>query len=634
MGVVYRATQLGLERQVALKVIAPELAADPIFASRFQAEARLAASIDHPNVVPIYQAGEGEGVLYLIMRYVDGIDLRDLLNSQPQLDPEHAAKLLAQIASALGAAHRRGMVHRDVKPANVLIASGDGEDHAYLTDFGVAKAVEATQGMTRTGAVVGTPDYMAPERLEDGVGDGRSDIYALGCVLYQSLTGRLPYPRDNAMAKVFAHLNAPVPSARELNPFVGEELDHVIERAMAKRPEDRFQGAGEMRSALLSAVGDREGARRDPSEPHETITVATEAGAPTAETPPPLPPEPEPEPPAEPATNAVPKRPRRRGWMPAALLTVAVVGLGTLLILALTGGLSGKKGGPGAPAVADAPIKVGTAPEGVIAAGGIWVANTGSNTVTRLIPQSGAVADEAIQVGDQPTGITMGERAAWVTNRGSGDVAAIDRVTHEVTDTVPVGNDPEGITAGDGAIWVAVAGEGKVVRIDEDHPSSTTDIDVGGKPVGVAWGTGGLWVTDAKAGTLRRFNPQTQKESLSVDVGRDPRSVSLGFGSVWVASAGDGQVFRIDPISGGIQWHETVGTDLAGIGAGPGAMWTTSSAGGGQVIRIDMATGTPRVGAPIPVSPDPGGIGVGDNAAWVTSKTDGTVTPIPRQASP
>ena len=163
-------------------------------------------------MVPIYEAGEGEGLLYLLMRFVDGTDLRQLLEAEQSVDPERAAQILAQIASALGAAHRRGLVHRDVKPANVLITADEGEDHAYLTDFGVAKALESTGGVTRTGAIVGTPDYMAPERLEDGVGDGRSDIYALGCVLYQTLTGRLPYPRDNAMAKVFAHLNAPVPS--------------------------------------------------------------------------------------------------------------------------------------------------------------------------------------------------------------------------------------------------------------------------------------------------------------------------------------------------------------------------------------------------------------------------------------
>ena len=230
-----------------------------------------------------------------------------------------------------------------MKPANVLLTSDEGEDHAYLTDFGVAKALESTGGVTRTGAIVGTPDYMAPERLEDGAGDGRSDIYALGCVLYQCLTGRLPFPRDNAMAKVFAHLNAPVPAASEINPFVPEALDQVVARAMAKRPEERYQSAGAMRSALLAAIGDLEGARRDPTAPRDIITVAvTDHVADPAEeaaqaTPSPT--VPDTTPPA--ATGALPKPPstRRRSPIAAALLAIGAIAL-------LCSGGAGSHGAP------------------------------------------------------------------------------------------------------------------------------------------------------------------------------------------------------------------------------------------------------------------------------------------------
>ena len=197
MGVVYRAVQVSLDRTVALKVIAPELAMDEEFRERFKHEARLAASIEHANVIPVYEAGERDGVLYLIMRYVPGTDLRALIDEEGALEPRRAARLVAQVAAALAAAHDRGLVHRDVKPGNVLISSAAGQEHAYLTDFGIARDLAATRGLTRTGAVVGTLDYIAPERLERPAGDARSDIYALGCVLYETLTGSVPFPRDS-----------------------------------------------------------------------------------------------------------------------------------------------------------------------------------------------------------------------------------------------------------------------------------------------------------------------------------------------------------------------------------------------------------------------------------------------------
>lgn len=622
MGVVYRATQLGLERQVALKVIAPEFATDAIFAARFKAESRLAAAIEHPNVVPIYEGGEGDGLLYLLMRFVDGTDLRHLLDSEGAVDPERAAKLLAQIASALGAAHRRGLVHRDVKPANVLITADEGQDHAYLTDFGVAKALESTGGVTRTGAIVGTPDYMAPERLEDGVGDGRSDVYALGCVLYQSLTGRLPFPRDNAMAKVFAHLNAPVPAASEINPFVPEALDQVVARAMAKRPDERYQSAGAMRSALLAAVGDLDGARRDPTAPRDTITIAATV--------------PDTAPPA--VTTALPKPPskRRRSPIAAGLLAIGVIALLVILVLALTGRLGAVPKNPGEPAATanigkGEPIPVGNSPAGVIAAGGIWVANSGDDTVTRISPETREVEQSAIQVGSEPVSITMGENAAWVANRSSDDVTQIDRGLFSSTGTVEVGDSPEGITAGNGGIWVANSGDGTITWIDENDPDKTDTFEVGGEPVGVAYGDGGLWVTDADAGTLTLFDPDSHEPKLGpLGVGQDPRSVARGFGSIWVANAGDGHVLRIDPGSGEVLWNQVVAPALVGIGSGPTGMWT-ASATDGTAIRIDMETGEPLPTEPVEAGPEPGGIGVGDNAVWISSRRDNNVASIPQR---
>ena len=218
MGVVYRALQLDLDRPVALKLIAPQLAEDPDFRDRFVRESRAAASIDHPNVIPIYYTGESDdGALYIAMRYVEGSDLRTLVRAEQRLDPARAAHIVAQVASALDAAHARGIVHRDVKPANVLLGA---DDHAYLTDFGLTKRVTSHTGSTRDGGWVGTLGYVAPEQIRGERLDARADVYALGCVLYHSLAGVPPYQRESDEATLWAHLNDDPPSLHDRAPDV------------------------------------------------------------------------------------------------------------------------------------------------------------------------------------------------------------------------------------------------------------------------------------------------------------------------------------------------------------------------------------------------------------------------------
>ena len=258
MGLVYRATNVALNRIYALKVIAPGLAEDEQFRNRFKREMRIAASLHHPNIVGIHYAGEQDGLLFFVMDYVTGTDLREVLLKQGALDPDRAVDLLEQLGSALDAAHRLGLVHRDVKPANILITVRDGAEHAYLTDFGLAKKFDNASGLTAQGSVVGTVDYMAPEQITGSHTDARTDIYALGCVFYQMLSGRVPYERDNSVATLFAHVHeAPPPLAGETGETYPAFLS-VLDKAMAKDPSERYFSAGDFaRDAAAALAGSR-----------------------------------------------------------------------------------------------------------------------------------------------------------------------------------------------------------------------------------------------------------------------------------------------------------------------------------------------------------------------------------------
>jgi len=259
MGVVYEAVEIALERTVALKVIAPELADAPGFRRRFMAESKVAASIDHPNVVPIFRAGEDDdGVLFLAMRFVAGDDLKTIVERDGPLAPERAAAVVAQVGAALGAAHARELVHRDVKPANVLVTA-DG--HCYLTDFGLAKDLAATAGATQSGDVLGTLDYVAPERVQGGATGPWTDVYALGCVLFFALTGSVVFPLDAPESKLWAHVAEPPPSVSATRPGIPEAFDDVVRTALAKDPGERYQSTALLVAAVLEAASSDAGAQ-------------------------------------------------------------------------------------------------------------------------------------------------------------------------------------------------------------------------------------------------------------------------------------------------------------------------------------------------------------------------------------
>jgi serine/threonine protein kinase len=266
MGVVYEAVSPRLGTVVALKVLAPELSEDDVFRTRFLKESRIAASLNHPNVLPIFDTGAAGDLLYIAMRYVEGSDLRAVLKVQGRLTPTQALPLIQQVARALDAAHRHGLVHRDVKPANILIERGadDEPDHVYLADFGLTKHASSTSGLTASGQFVGTIDYMAPEQIQSKHVDGRADVYSLGCVLYECLTGEAPFAREVEAAVLFAHLTDPPPIASARRAELPPAIDGVITRALAKNPDDRYASCREFAAAARAAL------ERVPQRPEST----------------------------------------------------------------------------------------------------------------------------------------------------------------------------------------------------------------------------------------------------------------------------------------------------------------------------------------------------------------------------
>jgi hypothetical protein len=278
MGMLYLALEPGLERHVALKLIAPEASADEVFARRFAEESKIAASIEHPNVVPIYAAGKENGVPYIAMRYVAGADLARRLAREERLEPPVATELVAQVANGLDAIHAAGLVHRDVKPANVLLSGAEGGEHAYITDFGVARNVATESGLTQTGRFVGTLDYVAPEQISGDAVDARADVYALGCLFFKLLTGEVPFPKEGEAARLFAHLNDPPPAPSLYVPEVSMALDDVVVRAMSKSPDDRYPSAGDLGRAAQAALRGEH-----PALPERTVATGAAATG-TAET--------------------------------------------------------------------------------------------------------------------------------------------------------------------------------------------------------------------------------------------------------------------------------------------------------------------------------------------------------------
>ena len=601
MGAVYRATDVRLGRSVALKLLVPELAESDRFRERFLRESQLAAALDHPNIIPIYAAGEADGQLYLAMRYVEGSDLRELIARAAPLDPPRALRLIEQVGDALDAAHERGLVHRDVKPANVLLAGGSGREHCYLTDFGLTKQTSSISGLTGTGELVGTIEYVSPEQIRGDRIDGRSDVYSLGCVLYECLTGKRPFARDSEVATLWAHVHEPPPA-------LGGEIDGVMARALAKAPAERFGTCSELVASARTALGLEERPTR--ARPRRTPRLRF-------------------------------PRPRLRALVAAAAVAAGVALIAGVLLLRGPDGLTGIE-----------PMSVGVIDPGsgelirgipvgfessLMAAGEgfVWVLDPKARTLTKIDPGTMEVsAPTGIPADGIPVGLAVGEGSVWVAvNQGRRlAVLQIGPELNELRRSITLHQSQFGslsvlretvvLTVGDGAVWALERGRGEVTRIDpRTGPLKPKRLAEGhGASSSIAVGEGSVWLggingvtkLDASTGSelgstfvtdvidstatsiairrdatwftansrarLWRIPPAGNTVDDSFEVGAGPNAVAVDEeGIVWVVSGGDGSVSHLDPRQDSAETIE-IGSSPGAILTAFGQVWTSPGA--------------------------------------------------------
>jgi hypothetical protein len=594
MGVVYRALDLSLQRPVALKLIVPELAEDERFRARFLNEPRLAASLDHPSVVPIYEAGEREGRLYLVMRWVEGTDLRRLLDADGTLDPERTIATLIQVADALDATHRRGLVHRDVKPANILL---DEDGHAYLTDFGITKHIEGDP--TDSGRMAGTTDYLAPEQIRGEELGGRADGYALACVLYECLAGSPPFRRSTEPQTLWAHLQEPAPPLRE-----HPALDDLMRHALAKEPDERPASCTELvrdaaaalglapsaldrrrsraavlliagavllaaaatLAAIMSAGGDSESGRTP------ALDVATNSVA---------------------AVNAEGGGVRLAAPLPGRPTDVASVGdtawVSTKDSTSVTGVSARTR------SIARTVPLAGGADAVAAAPGSVWVVDARRGFLSRIEPGYERVTDRVrfhpSRAASRPPERLQGQRASlafgggalWLADHRRG-LLRIDARTRRV-ERIQIDRRLDGVVAGAGAIWAIGSRSDSVVRINGDGRGAAQTIQLpqpagGGSqfPIAIAAAKRAVWVLNGDSSTVLRLDPASRSVVATIPLAADsvPTDIAASGATAWVTN-GDGSLSRIDS---GSRTAESihVGESLERVAVNGGRVWVTTTA--------------------------------------------------------
>jgi serine/threonine-protein kinase len=589
-GEVYRAFDLRLERWVAVKVLAPAVAADDRSRESFLRESRLAASLDHPNVLPIYEAGDADGRLYIAMRYVDAPDLRGLLRQSAPLDAERTLELLGPVGSALDAAHARGLVHRDVKPGNVLIASEQGSEaieHVYLSDFGLAAlATESSE----SGLFTGTAEYAAPELLTRGSVSGRTDEYALACVLFECLTGEPTFVGESVMAVLWGHVNDPVPSARARNPVLPARLDHVFEKALAKDPAKRYSSCRMLLDAtreVLGLSGPQVRTNRRRAAFHALVALSGVAAAA--------------------ASLAWLARDESAGSPPAgrgAIVAIDPAGAKVSTHSSVAGRLSAIAATEDAVWAADAgasavrridadtgDVMTSSAhgvPTDIDAAGPRVVAANGEDGTVALFDAASGHFDAVVQLGAFGYGgatIVSDGRWAWVANGRL--VTRVNLLTESVDDRVllPATRHDEahedmsatGVALGEGALWVTGdALDPTLWRVEPEALRVTATIPLPFIPGAVAEGEGVVWVANQLDDSVTRVDASSGRVGPTIPVGREPIAIATGEGAVWVANALDGTVSQLDPRTNRVVATRRVGETVEDVTVGGGTVWVAT----------------------------------------------------------
>ena len=615
MGIVYRAVELGLDRVVALKAIVPELLDEPGVRERFLREARAAASIEHPNVIPVHAAGERDGIPYLVMRFVDGSDLRTLVRRDGLPDPARAASVITDVAEALDAIHRAGYVHRDVKPANILV---DRDDHVYLSDFGLTKHMLTRGGATATGQWVGTLDYVAPEQIRAGPVDARTDVYALGGVLAFLLTGRVPFDRDTDEAKLWAQLSEPPPVPSAVRPGLPQALDPVVERAMAKAPADRYPSAGDLARALRAGVSggplsqpERMVARGGAAPADRLTEIGPDASTVTA------------------PTTQAPRRRRRALLVAAPVLLVAAVLVGVLLSREDEPGLESASA-PKPPTKLTVPA--GHRPNGVALAGGsAWVTSNDRPDVERFDVVTGGRVG-ATRVGLGAASIVADADAdgtgVWVAVKRTREVVRID-AKGKITNHLRPRATPTRVVVGFGSVWVAVSatdGTDALVRFDRDGDVRSRT-PVAHDIVGLTTGQDHVWIAEADVHNVLRLDPSNDKVEPWVTLSDTITDLSDGAGYVWATLPESDSVVRVTPQKRNSKLLTAVGhRPLRAVVAG-GRLYVTVFSDHVVAIMDPANPKPPRQSYAGPANPD--AITADAQSLWVTGVGDDTLTRQP-----
>jgi YVTN family beta-propeller protein len=537
-------------------------------------------------VLPVYDAGETDGVLWIAMRYVDGIDLAALLARDGPLAAEQALAIAGQVAGALDAAHARGLVHRDVKPGNILLAmDGGAVTHAYLADFGLTKRIGGARGLTASGQVLGTIDYVAPEQVEGGPVDGLADQYSLGCVLFECLTGEVPFQRDSELAVLWAHVHDPPPRIGDHRPDLPAALDDVIGRALAKAPSDRYPSCGALVAAAQAALA---GAARAGLRHRIGRAIGRR------------------------------RHRRRRGLTRRSSLVLSITAaVLSAVLLAVAVVLARDRGAPTGPATTVVPLA--------------------ADRAVRIDPATYEPV-ASVPVATEPSAVVGGGGLVWVASRRDGAVSVVDPDTKRVQVTIPasgsgpVGQGGPGLTYASGSLWVANAVQRQVARVEPDA-EPTALVPVRASPNALVAAQDAVWVaaqTQSGAGLVARIDAGANQvdQTQTVRLGHPPTGLTItpDGGTVWVATPADRAVHRIDTGTGRVDRIPLPeAPDQAAYG--DGAVWATSSKGN-VVMRIDAETSNWET---IPVGNGPTGIAFGADRVWVANSKDGTVSAIDPQ---